>query len=442
MRAKFSSRTFKNAMILLVLLTAAIFAGSCRSDEVEIPPLTGPSGARLFLQVQANPDHLVIHEPGRPRETSEISIQLKNHLGQGVPGENLKLRILNRTFNEINIGRLSDFNVRTDGSGFARVIYTAPDTSEIFDATSIFIRAILTNAAYPSEVIDTHEIELQRSSVDPGECAGDLFPQGNVTVSPSSPVVNEPVCFNATEAFPTAEEFFWDFGNGDTATSVRGQSVCTEFGDDGTFTVSLIARSLDRDCGELAFPVVVEQGEPATCTLTATPSTVDIGEDVNFIAIVDDPEDGDVRRFEWNFGDGETQRTNRGTTSHSYDQPGTFTVILIITDDQGNTSTCTTTVTVQGEQPICSFTTNPDPPNIVTGSTITFTSTSTPGSADIVSFQWDFGDGGTGNGQTVSHTFTASCTAPCSEQFQTNLTVTDDDGLTATCGTTVIVDNP
>ena len=169
-------------MILLVLLTGAIVVSSCRSDEVEIPPLTGPSGARLFLQIQANPDHLVMHEPGRPRETSEITIQLKNHLGQGVPGENLKLRILNRTFNEVNIGRLSDFNVRTDGSGFARVIYTAPDTSELFDATRIIIRAVLTNAAYPDEVTDNHEIELQRSSVDPGECAGRSIPARSSSV--------------------------------------------------------------------------------------------------------------------------------------------------------------------------------------------------------------------------------------------------------------------
>ena len=94
MRAKFSSR-LKNPMVLLILLTVAMVVSSCRSNEVEVPPLTGDSGHHLFLTIQANPDHLVIHEPGRPREQSVISIQLKNQQGQGVPGENLKLRILN-----------------------------------------------------------------------------------------------------------------------------------------------------------------------------------------------------------------------------------------------------------------------------------------------------------------------------------------------------------
>ena len=451
MRAKFSSRTFKNAMILLVLLTGAIVVSSCRSDEVEIPPLTGPSGARLFLQIQANPDHLVMHEPGRPRETSEITIQLKNHLGQGVPGENLKLRILNRTFNEVNIGRLSDFNVRTDGSGFARVIYTAPDTSELFDATSIFIRAVLTNAAYPSEVTDNHEIELQRSSVDPGDCAGDLFPQGSVDVNPSSPVVNETVCFNATAVFPTAEEFFWDFGNGDTA---EGEVVCTSFGSDGTFTVTLLARSIDRDCGDLTFAVVVERGDPASCTIIASPSQVTIGEDVTFIATTDDP-DGDISRFSWNFGDGSSQNTNRGTVTHDYDEDGTFTVVLTITDDQGNISTCTTSVTVGEEEegdPICAFTVSPT--NILANTTAVSVNAAASDDDDgeIVRYIVDWGDGttdvfdcpdgdctATPTGLPIFNKSTNGGTYAAEGTFTVTLIVIDDDGNDSTCTQTVVV---
>src|SRR5262245_28161683 len=248
MRAKFSSR-LKNPMVLLILLTALLFVSSCRNNEVEVPPLIGDSGHHLFLTIQANPDHLVIHEPGRPREQSDISIQLKNQQGQGVPGENLKLRILNATGNEINIGRLSDYNVKTDAAGFVHVVYTAPDTSELFGATSVIIEAILTNASYPREVTDHHEIELQNSAVNPGECSsGGLVQQGYITVDPAGPVVNQTVCFSGTEAFPTAVEFFWDF-DGDGRSDATGATACTTFTHAGTFQVALLARSLDRDCG-------------------------------------------------------------------------------------------------------------------------------------------------------------------------------------------------
>jgi PKD repeat protein len=451
MRAKFSSR-LQNLMVLLILLTVPIIVSSCRSNEVEVPPLIGDSGHHLFLTIQANPDHLVIHEPGRPREQSDISIQLKNQQGQGVPGENLKLRILNATGNEINIGRLSDLNAKTDAAGFVRVIYTAPDTSEIGGATSIIIEAILTNASYPREVTDHHEIELQNSAVNPGDCSsGALVPQGDISVEPQNPVVNQTVCFNATEAFPTAVEFFWDF-NGDGRSDATGANACTVFNQAGTVQVSVLARSLDRDCGTTTTVVVVGPGAPATCTIVASPSTVLIGETVNFTAITADPEGGRVRRFVWNFGDGSSQSSSRNTITHRYNRPGSFAVILTITDDQGNVSTCQTTITV-GEEvpgaPVCAFTVSPT--NIIAGSSAVSAnaSASTDDDGTIDQYTVDWGDGTfdtlscpggvcpTPTGLPIIPKGTV--TYANEGVFTVTLVVRDNDGLTSTCTQQVTV---
>lgn len=448
MRAKFSSR-LKNPMVWLILLTLAMFVSSCRNNEVEVPPLVGDSGHHLFLTIQANPDHLVIHEPGRPRESSDISIQLKNQQGQGVPGENLKLRILNATGNEINIGRLSKYNDKTDPAGFVRVVYTAPDTSEIGGATSVIIEAILTNASYPREVTDHHEIELQNSAVNPGDCSsGSLVPQGNITVEPASPVVNQTVCFNGTDAFPTAVEFFWDF-DGDGRSDATGATACTAFGRAGTVQVSLLARSLDRDCGTTTTVVTVGPGAPATCQIVASPTAVLIDETVNFTAITTDP-DGRVRRFVWNFGDGKTGSSSRNTITHKYDRAGSFAVILTITDDQGNVSTCQTSVTVGAETPgapVCGFTISPT--NIQIGTPV-FVNAATSHDDDgtIDNYFVDWGDG------TIVNCATATCSnipviaksdaggSPgylASGTYTVTLTVTDNDGLSSSCSNTVSV---
>ena len=452
MRAKFSSR-LHNLMVLLILLTVAMVVSSCRSNEVEVPPLTGDSGHHLFLTIQANPDHLVIHEPGRPREQSVISIQLKNQQGQGVPGENLKLRILNIAGNEVAIGRLSDFNDRTDAAGFVRVTYTAPDTSELLGATSVVIEAILTNASYPREVTDHHEIELQGSGPSPGDCSsGGLLPQGEIQVNPTDPVIDQTVCFNAVEAFPTAVEFTWDF-NGDGRPDASGTNACTSFNSAGTFQVTVLARTLDHDCGTATAVVTVGPGEPATCTIVASPSQVLIGEDVNFTAITDDP-DGRVRRFVWNFGDGETASSSRNTITHDYDSAGSFTVILTITDDQGNVSTCQTSVTV-GEEvpgaPICSFTVSPT--NIIAGSSVVSANASASTDADgtIDQYTVDWGDGTfdtlscpggvcpTPTGLPIITKSSNGGTYATEGTFVVTLVVRDNDGLTSTCTQQVIV---
>src|SRR5262249_50758411 len=175
-------------------------------------------------------------------------------------------------------------------------------------------------------------------------------------------------------------------------------------------------------------------GQPATCTITTSPSgTIDINETIHFAAITTDPEGGTVHSFSWNFGDGTITRTSKSTIDHKYKFDGTFNVILTITDDQGNVSTCTTSVTITppaGQAPVCSFTaTN------TAGKTFAFDASGSTDDGTIVSYAWDFGDGAAGNGVTTSHTYGAATTGSTT----VNLTLTDDTGLTSTCSATVVV---
>ena len=54
----------------------------------------------------------------------------------------------------------------------------------------------------------------------------------------------------------------------------------------------------------------------------------------------------------------------------------------------------------------------------------------------VTSYNWDFGDGGTGSGATISHTYSSPGT------YTATLTVTDDDGATATSTRTIDVAQP
>lgn len=139
-----------------------------------------------------------------------------------------------------------------------------------------------------------------------------------------------------------------------------------------------------------------------------------------------DPEGDGIVTKVWSFGDGATDVG--GQPKHTYATGGTYEVRLTATDRRGGVSVHTDTVSVPAP-PVMSFT--DDCRRLV----CTFdSSASTDGpEGTIVSRTWDFGDGTTGNGEVVSHTYAAAGT------YVVEVTGTDDDGLSASASRTVTV---
>ncbi|OLT16609.1 hypothetical protein BJF80_04410 [Serinicoccus sp. CUA-874] len=214
----------------------------------------------------------------------------------------------------------------------------------------------------------------------------------------------------------------WDFGDGESGT---GATVDHTYAEAGTYTVSLTVTD-DNDATNLV-------AQEVTVSLANVEPTAALSVEATDLMIVADgsgssDSDGDIVSYEWDFGDGGS--ATGVTAEHTYAEGGTYTVTLTVTDDDGDTGTATEEVSVEAANvsPSASFTANSSGLDLGVDA-----SGSSDPDGEVVSYEWDFGDGGSDTGVTAEHTYAEAGT------FTVSLTVTDDEGAQGTSSQEVTV---
>ena len=268
--------------------------------------------------------------------------------------------------------------------------------------------------------------------------AANVPPTALFTLSTSTGPAPLTIDFDATvssDGDGIVASYLWDFGNGQTAT---GAAVAHTFTEVGSYTVRLTVTDVNgatASTTRLVSATVPPNAAP-TASFTRTPSSGTVPLVVQLNASQSSDSDGSITSYAWQFGDG-TSGTGV-TTSHTYNSVGSFTIRLTVTDDDGAMSSMTRTVNVDpptNDAPNASFTMSPSSgyaPLAVTFSA----SGSSDADGTIVSYAWDYGEGSTGSGMNVNHTFASAGT------YEVNLTVTDDDGATSSTSKPVVVSAP
>ena len=156
---------------------------------------------------------------------------------------------------------------------------------------------------------------------------------------------------------------------------------------------------------------------------------------VNFSATLSEDEDGVLILFEWDFGDG-TSGSGENVT-HTYTTAGTYTVVLRITDDDGETGRNSKTIYVSPAAPpgpTASFSASPTSGESVL--TVFVDAEDSSYDAGVISqYKWTWGDGSTGYGRTASHSYFSTG----AKTYTLTLTVEATDGKTTTATRTISV---
>ncbi len=220
-------------------------------------------------------------------------------------------------------------------------------------------------------------------------CSDSLTKTKLITILPGlarfRPVYNcinkKEVLFKDSSILP--QTWFWDFGDGSTSSA---PSPVHLFANYQNYTVSLTTTS-------------------GSCTNTGAQTITLINEVPNFTVSKDSLcktdsvffylsgfNKSNVTKYVWDFGDGLKDTTTLDSISHQYNIAGLYAVKLTTTDIYGCDETVTKNNFIHVFGPIAGFTINA--PGGCLNQFVNFTDTSnTFGSNNIVTWQWNFGDG-------------------------------------------------
>ncbi len=223
---------------------------------------------------------------------------------------------------------------------------------------------------YCGEVVSTSvSLEIAPLPV----AAFDVVSQGNNT-------------FQFVNQSQNANDYLWDFDDGDTSTEA---SPTHDFDGNGSAVVTL---TVSNDCGEAVFSQTVEFGSlPLAAFASESQGTC-----APVIVSFEDQSTGQgINAWQWAFEGGDPATSILQNPSVTYTLPGTYDVSLTVANAFGEHTAVQPDLVSVFESPLAAFTFE------VAANVVTFQNESVAGT----SFSWDFGDGESSAEANPVHTY-------------------------------------
>ncbi|MEM1320161.1 MAG: PKD domain-containing protein [Bacteroidota bacterium] len=240
----------------------------------------------------------------------------------------------------------------------------------------------------------------------------------NVETTPNASFIAQPnirdVSFTNTST--NADSYSWDFGDGNGSTDVNPNHT---YAADGTYTVTL---SATNGCGTVMVSQSVVISTAPNANFSSNVQTGCAPLTVQF----NDLSSPNTTGWQWSFPGGTPATSTAQNPTVTYNSPGSYDVILEVSNASGTDRLERQTYIVVNTVPIAGFS------STVNGVDANFTNTST----NATSFSWDFGDGNSSLETNPSHTYAGDGT------YTVTLTATNECGSVQTSQSVVVVTPP
>ena len=248
------------------------------------------------------------------------------------------------------------------------------------------------------------------------------------------------ISLDGTDSTGEITSYSWNFGDGTTGT---GSIVNHTYLATGTYTATLQVTDQTGASNETTLEITSQlnpSAEPPTAGISTSTPAGFAPLDVILSGSSSSTPNALIVSYSWNFGDG-SQAAIGTTTSHTYTAPGTYYPQLTVVDNTGQSDTVNIPIVVnevvlpENQKAIASIISSI--PSATDPLTYFFdASQSYDPDGTITQYNWNFGDGTTGSGQTVYHSFASEGV------YTITLDVTDNDNETTTETTEVDCESP
>lgn len=241
--------------------------------------------------------------------------------------------------------------------------------------------------------------------------------------APDLSCVGNELVFNASatkDDNPANMTYHWDFGDGTTA---EGAEVSHAFAKGGSYNVTLsVDDGAGTQCSRDAIRQVVRVNTNPVADAGKDVTVYTRSENEKYLAHFDGSKSYDADRdnlsYNWSFGDGQSAEGVKVT--HEYEQAGHYTAKLTVNDNSG--APCAVAVDDVNvdlfRAPVAEA---GQPQSVCSGNTVSFDGSDSTG-VGTLSYNWNFGDGETGEGKNVTHTYAKG------GNYKVTLTVDDGSG--------------
>jgi len=256
-------------------------------------------------------------------------------------------------------------------------------------------------------------------------CTDTLTQQTIVFAVPNVDFNTGPVCLYDSAVFTDVStvntpdvlaSWLWSFGDGTPI--VSNQNETHLYSSEGTYDVTLIVTSLNGCVGQFVEPITIYPIPVANFTSTTicvnTPPTEFT--DISTITF------GVIDLWSWNFADGNT--SNQQNPSNSYNIDGDYDVQLTVISDFGCLNDTILPARVYEKPTVAFFPSNADSCNDLT---VTFQDNSTSANSNIISWEWDLGNGELSTSSSPTSIYTNESNTD-DEYYDVELVVMNDLG--------------